>query len=311
MNKKILILAVFVIICSSSVLGALTDNLVAYWNFTTQNSFDNAYNFTNSGVNSSGIINSGRYLATGITMNTTTNLAITGATARTINMWVRNNGTKDGTVLYSYGGASNYAMINYVFTNSTRHGFDSFGCALNADGVNMANGVWKMRTFVYDGGNYNTSNVHIYENGVALTVSGGCANNLNTGGSTFQMGRYMNGDVTGLNITISELGIWNRNLSTSEILQLYASGLGNTYPFSATFSVKGNVTNNGVAFNGANVTVLIPGTNTILSSTTTNSSGQYKISGLTNNTIYLVYAYFMNSTHYLSSITYTNATVAD
>jgi hypothetical protein len=83
------------------------------------------------------------------------------------------------------------------------------------------------------------------------------------------------------------------------------------YQIVIPYSIKGNLTYSGTAISAANVLLINPTTNAILSNATSNSTGGYTFSSLTNNTLYLVHAFKTNATvNYTKSI-YVNVTVQD
>jgi hypothetical protein len=81
---------------------------------------------------------------------------------------------------------------------------------------------------------YNAGVCVFYKNGAAVSNQG---NNLfttilqNTG--LFQVGRYVAADTAFFNGDIDELGYWSRALTAAEVLRLYNSNAGLTYPFTS------------------------------------------------------------------------------
>jgi trimeric autotransporter adhesin len=84
--------------------------------------------------------------------------------------------------------------------------------------------VWQMITVVFKGNSFGTNNVDFYLNGVyndSKTLNVNTLNNytiLNIGGSQF------------FNGVLDEVGIWNRVLTSTEVTELYNSGVGKQYP---------------------------------------------------------------------------------
>ena len=98
------------------------------------------------------------------------------------------------------------------------------------------------------------------------------------------------------NGSIDEVGLWNRSLLDSEIVEIYASGVGLTYPFSEGIVTLNSPTNNFLSSSALvsfNCTADIRGGSTLVNmSLYTNESGSFvatnttSISGTSNTTIF-------------------------
>lgn len=156
--------------------------------------------------------------------------------------------------------------------------------------VNFNDGVMRFILFTT-----NTTHCNLYVNGV-LNVSKAIGSNVVRSGGNWQIGW---GSVSTTEVTIDELGIWNRSLSQAEITQLYNSGAGITYinfdsyptitlnsPANAFTSINSNVTFNCTVSDDVhvqNVSLYINGT-----LNQTNTSG-------INNTAYIFSTNLTNS----------------
>jgi hypothetical protein len=235
-NKVLLIFsALFLLLLSLNVFGALNDNLLSYYSFEEQTGltlFDslNKNNLTNTNsviINQSGKIgqsaqfsNANNYFYTA---------TATGYPAGNINFSVF-------TWAYETSCSGNYPTIMTYGTESTGTGiqlnlnandcliaFDNYGQNYLKTSQAFGLNAWHHIGFTLDG-----TNLRIYYDGV------------NVGNKT---------DITGINVPINsqlrigtpwatqyiwtgkidEMGIWNRTLTQTEVTQLYNSGNGLSY----------------------------------------------------------------------------------
>ena len=99
---------------------------------------------------------------------------------------------------------------------------------------------WYHIFITYDSG---TARMDTYVNGTSV-VNATSSNTAGTSGSYvqgFYLGRYGDGGASITNSKIDEVGVWSRCLSSTEISQLYNSGLGLAYPFGASSSPLSNL----------------------------------------------------------------------
>lgn len=87
---------------------------------------------------------------------------------------------------------------------------------------------------------YNATTVTVYVNSVSVgtfndTGNGSAAVDKTAIGASFNEGTG-NGDSFG-NFTIDEVGVWSKCLTLAEVQDLYASGIGNQYPFQTYVSI--------------------------------------------------------------------------
>lgn len=145
------------------------------------------------------------------------NTNISGAAARTINLWIyptrAGMGTNEKVFVLGSGSDNGFAILRLNTNNNFYFWSGSTG---NSDsGTFIPKGTWHMYTMSYDG-----TNVRTYVNGT-LTPTGVSAKSLNTavGNLIFPY----SGNEEGYEGYIDEVMIWGRNLTDAEILDLYTS----------------------------------------------------------------------------------------
>ncbi len=162
--------------------------------------------------------------------------AITPNRTITVNAWVYRNSSSDlfilGKWLFSAPDANGRAYALSMASNKAKFWISSDGTDANTSSVvstvSLALNQWYMVT-----GTFNGTLMSIYVNGVLNGTTAKVSNISNetlvptfvgvqNGGAT--LFSYWNG-------SIDEIGIWNRSLSSGEVLLLYNNGLGNPYPF--------------------------------------------------------------------------------
>lgn len=221
---------------------ALTDQLTAYYKFNS-NANDSVGSNNGTEVNTPTYTTGNGSLGDCMSLASASSQYVTlpngvfpwGTNTVTVNMWVNvastaaNQGvfmvarTSQGAMMYFSAAGWDFAKPNVV---SLTYSF-------------TGDSAWHMWTFVADG-----SGMRYYKDGNSTPV----ASNANTAvfsdpsGDTIPVGAYRSGGSIQsgwyLNGKIQALGVWSRALSTSEISQLYASGSGLQYPFSASSSIK-------------------------------------------------------------------------
>jgi hypothetical protein len=134
-----------------------------------------------------------------------------GSSAGTLSCWVRTNTIAAGfRWIVSYGTAT-VNQSRFLGINGTTYYFGGYGDDITASGV-------PVNTWINMVGVYNGANASMYINGVL--VSGPTAKSWNTVANNAQVGRQTNGSEY-WNGNISQVSIYNRALTTSEIQQNY------------------------------------------------------------------------------------------
>lgn len=230
---------------------ALTTNIVAYWKLdeASGNAADavGSVTLTNTGTMSYGAakINNGaqptptgsKYLSAAVTAA----LQITGDV--TVNFWMNATSFTGGLIFgngFAYSEASNYHGFGVTVFSSTGMRMWVTDGTNNADNLDktisaLSTGTFYMVTFVYSS---STKGYEGFINGssigssptVAYSFAQPQTNRKVAIGADFLAAGTVNSIFNG---TIDEVGLWNRALSSSEISQLYNSGAGLAYPFSA------------------------------------------------------------------------------
>lgn len=103
------------------------------------------------------------------------------------------------------------------------------GTYFRAGTATLTLNAWNHIVVVYDGGGLNNGNVSFYLNGAFdVTVATPYWTETPTYAYT-QIGRYSSG-AHFFNGLVDEVGVWNRELTASEVTELYNSGSGKQYP---------------------------------------------------------------------------------
>jgi hypothetical protein len=104
---------------------------------------------------------------------------------------------------------------------------------------NMINlNEWNYVVVTWDGSS-SYSNIHIYVNGEEVTYrlnSDGVGTRVSDSSNSLIIGNSADTSST-FKGSIDEVGIWNRALSSDEIIKLYNEGIGLTYPFVTEFPI--------------------------------------------------------------------------
>jgi len=134
-----------------------------------------------------------------------------GSSAGTLSVWAKTNTISSGYIwIVSYGTALG-SQSRFLGINSSTYLFGGYGDDINASGVPL--NTWFNMVGVYDG-----TNAFLYING--NLVSGPTAKSWNTIANNAQLGRQTNGSEY-WNGNISQASIYNRTLSSDEVLQNY------------------------------------------------------------------------------------------
>ncbi len=228
---------------------ALTDNIVSYWKFdeSSGNASDSvgSLTLTNTSVTyDAGKINNGADCGTGVSSNVgfvggTPVWNMAGSTAKSMAFWFKPNAnatafariidwrrsaTSSGEFTMAYYDDSGYKLQGYLNGNTF-----SYTTTLTVD-------TWYHIAMTCDASN----SVKIYINASQVTTgTWGTAG----AGSNFTQINGANGSMSGGfsgPFSFDEMGVWNRELSGSEVTSLYNGGTGIQYPFitAITFAIS-------------------------------------------------------------------------
>lgn len=215
-----------------SIGGGLMSGNIALWHFN-----DTAANSAPGGldvVDSSGNGNHGTEtttisygqpgpLNTSLYFNGTSRVSFqnislpNAASARTVSLWFNKSGAGDQG-LFAYGSA---LTADRVFELAIVGGsliFTSNGSDTTAWSVPVSNGVWHLATATYDG-----TNVRLYLDGVLYVTQ---AFTLNTATNTRRIADGLV-NTSGFVGYIDEVAMWNRQLSDTEVGEIYRRGASN------------------------------------------------------------------------------------
>ena len=215
---------------------ALTDNILSYWKLDNSMADElNANNGTDSGTaDVAGIINRGRdfeqsesdYIDVG-----SATIDLTDGDF-TINAWIYletiagvagGTGILAGTTTNAYG---------FYINDDGKLTLGKIGINETISNLTCSTGAWIMATIVYDGVN---NQLRFYKNATADGSNPFSYSSTFNAGITYRIGCVgASGYQDGI---IDEVGVWTRVLSATEITELYNSGAGLTYPFSADKTV--------------------------------------------------------------------------
>lgn len=244
MKKLLIALLPLLFILPHAAHAALTTNIVSYWKLdeSSGNAADSAGSNTLTNVGTMtygpGIINNGAQPnSTGPKYLSISDASQSGLDFGTgnfsINLWVKLS-TQTGEELIEkqfLSGSGGYYQISQGTGGNagkavmTAGNTSSGNTASVVSASSIIDGTWKMLTLVRTG-----NTVEAYVNAVSQgTNSAGGSIDVSNDGSFF-VGHGNNGTATG---SIDELGVWSRALTGTEITQLYNSGVGCQYNFTA------------------------------------------------------------------------------
>lgn len=216
----------------------LIDNLRAYYKCdeSSGNLLDAHGSFNLTDVNTvgsaAGKINGGRDFRLAqseqfVSSVTTIDDIITNA--YTISVWIKITALGDYlTVLRNEAGLANSGFALDITPTGNIRAFQHSGALDITTGATvLSTGVWHYVSAVYNG-----ATLKVYLNGVE-DGSSLCTGNITNSPANLEVGglNFEGSPLYHFNGVIDELGIWTRNLSVSELLQLYNSGNGLAYPF--------------------------------------------------------------------------------
>lgn len=211
-------------------------DLEAYYDFDGGSLVDltgNGHDAINTGATATAGIIGGAYdfeSSESDWMNIGTGFDFSGTQPFTFNAWV-NTESATGEILSYNPSTTNYFKIqlatgHYYFQRANQY-IDTV--------TTVTTGSWEMLTIVYDG-----STIKGYRN---ATLSGSIASSTSyTGGTNlFNIGRRPTG-VAYYDGIIDEISIWYRNLSSTEVSELYNGGSGLQYTISTPATLIVNIT---------------------------------------------------------------------
>lgn len=236
-----LILGFGILVLSSGVLAFNwdDDSLIHYYTFDegTGTSIADYINGNNATTNNTPTWVTGKIgnalKFNGVNQSATTsgNISITSNQARSFMFWSNLTSTTNYNGILEYG----------LSVNGQKFFINTFGgtWALSKYGSDVSLTQAAQTGFHFAVITYNGTAGTLWYDGRAV---GNYTTALNTGASPLEIGRslYQTANLSG---TIDELGIWNRTLTPSEIIQLYNSGLGFAYaPFNYSTTHTSSVT---------------------------------------------------------------------
>lgn len=220
---------------------ALTTDIEVYYKLDTNNSTQpdsvgsNDGTVTGATYTASGKIN-GAYSFDATTEKIVLDSAITFTGAFTISFW---------------GKPNSYDSIDYgmAMASSSSASYSGLRLVTSSDklllSITGSERRWDLSSNIVGDGNWhhfvftrNASNIpSAWIDGVDKGVLAEC-----TGTASFdQMARYQNSNGYSWNGLIDEMGLWSRELTDTEIGELYNSGSGLTYPFSTGENIQINI----------------------------------------------------------------------
>jgi hypothetical protein len=227
---------------------ALSDNLVAYWKLdeSSGNASDatgNGSTLTNNGsvTYSAAKINNGASLGGAgkyFSCSDNSYISTTGDTTwqvwwypTTLNAqqaffdkWNYSAATREYEVFANYSGGTTTLYVNLSSNGST-------ASTASKTTTSISTNNWYHLVYVYTA---STGTVEFFLNGSSLGTSTGNLTSIYNSTSTLGIGQYITGGGGNISGMLDELGMWKRALSSTEVTELYNSGNGLAYPFTAT-----------------------------------------------------------------------------
>lgn len=219
---------------------ALDTNLVSYYKLdeSSGNAADSvgANTLTNNGTvgYAAALINNGADFGTTVNvgqyLGVASNLGIGATTAYTISMWVKLR-TEISSGAYYFislqkGTSQGFNNFGYDYNAGTRRLFYDTGGGGGTYNLTMGTSSWYHLVITAAGG---TSTTTLYVNATSVSsdadaISGGGTGEFDVGGNVgSSCAAY-----------IDEVGVWTRELTGTEVTELYNSGAGLAYPFPTT-----------------------------------------------------------------------------
>ena len=205
---------------------SLIDNIIAYYKYDNNTNDSVASNdATNNGAtyNASGKINgcytfdgSNDYMSSPITNN------LTGAFS--ISCWIKSTSSNSQGVL-SLRNVGGLDILIRIEADGFLYARSGSGGVIDPNTDTVIDGAWHHVVYTFDG-----TTCTLYLDGQVL---GTPATGTGIIVSGFHIGKYVFASSTYMNGEIDEIGVWSVALSSGDVTELYNSGNGNQYPFSA------------------------------------------------------------------------------
>ena len=235
------VVMLFLAMLISTVKGALTDNIEAYYKFDSDLTTDivNGHNFVNTGVTSvGGIINDGAGFTGGNDgLTTTTDLGdfATGTDSYTWNFWFNSTATGEWEHYIAYLDSANHIYIRKDTSDELQFqeiwGGNSCTYSTTGNALNTyLDGAFHMFTLIKNGTSCENT-LHAFIDGANL--GGSATGDGATIGTPDEVcaGNLCSDYQYGFTDRMDEIGFWKRAISQAEIDELYNSGSGLQYPF--------------------------------------------------------------------------------
>ena len=224
---------------------ALTDNLVAYYKYDSNNSNDSVS--SNHGTDTS-ISYSACKINNGAVFNgSSSKITVPSAIYSLFNS--TNNWTFSSWIYIASNPGSNYAIYSGIAGVSNGGYYRNFTAVITSTGEFMAqrcNGAGAAIDYVYTTGSLNTGAwnlcVATYDGStLSVSLNGASSQTVSstisaTSATVGTLGLWTEGSVDyyWLNGKQDETGFWSRAITSTEITELYNAGAGLAYPFSST-----------------------------------------------------------------------------
>jgi Concanavalin A-like lectin/glucanases superfamily len=152
--------------------------------------------------------------------------AMSGTTARSLLAWINTTTISAGSrTIYTSGagaaGGDTWGVYINTITSGNVYCFGN-GVDFDAAATVIAANRWMHVAVVYDGGLVDTTNSHIYVNGVAKSVTAAGAASINSTNTNFGIGYDPNNAGRVFSGAIDDLRLYDRALSAGEVLSVYA-----------------------------------------------------------------------------------------
>lgn len=216
---------------------ALSTNLLAYYKFDDGSgstvtdaigSFNGSWLGTGGHWTTGKINGGGSFNGTDDYVNLGSTLSLQAANKLSVSAWVNiTDFTNYHAILYTNNSNAGYALQTLI-ASDTGAGFVRFFTGTTANILNstvaIPTSTWTHLVGVYDGASHK-----IYING-QLNNSNNLATSITDSGVNKYLGS-LNGTQQMFLGSMDEVGIWSRDLTQSEVTQLYGGGSGWQYPF--------------------------------------------------------------------------------
>ncbi len=221
---------------------ALIDNLVSYWKLdeSSGDASDSVGSLTLTNANvtygAAKINNGANFNGTSSRLTHSSSGNLTGDFS--ISFWVKYNSFAGGPMIYSDWSLTNRNIFLYTDTGGILYFYRGNGGASQdatpAQTATLSTGTWYHIVVTQSG----TSKKMYVNAGTPTTATATYTGGSTGASSTFCVYATANADY--LNGTLDEVGFWTRELTASEVTQLYNVGAGLQYPFSSssTFSPR-------------------------------------------------------------------------